>query len=189
MTVVCFFFTALCPEPRAKRSIQLILLRNQTAGNITQPQHMLFITDSFNGLFEISQQTNQMQIATRCLYSRAYLCIWTCREKRTFPESVSQGKSERWLLGGGVATRWNDKHVTQNGNNQTLLQTPRQRQGESTQQGTTHTRSHVHSQTHRCPTADIMVSVSGALQDFKAQYFGNRPVCLLVVRCAAKLIT
>lgn len=30
------------------------------------------------------------------------------------------------MLGGGVAKRWNDKHVTQNGNNQSLLRAPRQ---------------------------------------------------------------
>lgn len=68
-------------------------------------------------------------------------------ENCAFPEKIWGQSSKRWALGGG-ARRFNDKHVTQNGNNQALLQTRRQSLGRVTQLWVTHTKTHVHSGTH-----------------------------------------
>lgn len=106
----------------------------------------------YNGLSEVSQQ--QTQMFQRCLNIwKRFFCFccswWSCSawENCAFPEKIWGQSSKRWALGGG-ARRFNDKHVTQNGNNQALLQTRRQSLGRATQLWVTHTKTHVHSGTH-----------------------------------------
>lgn len=70
------------------------------------------------------------------------------------------GKNERRVLGGG-AKRWNDKHVTQNGNN--YRPHVRVRASHAALDDT-----HLNTQLNTRPAADVMMSGTEAFQDFHA---------------------
>lgn len=129
---------------------ELILLRNRVIllglhKHVNYTEHLLFIMDSFNRLLKFRN------IRLKCKLLKG---VWTFGGTFSYSHKVIslgkeaiRGKSKRWGLGGGVVKRWNDKHVTQNGNNQALLQTLRQSQGESCSFGW-HTPKHTFTARH-----------------------------------------
>lgn len=105
----------------------------------------------YNGLWSFATADPNVSKVLKHLEEIFCFCCswWSCSawENCAFPEKIWAQSSKRWALGGG-ARRFNDKHVTQNGNNQALLQTRRQSLGRVTQLWVTHTKTHVHSGTH-----------------------------------------
>ncbi len=64
-------------------------------------------------------------------FKGVYTLGGTCAYGPLLGNGETSGQSKGGPLGGEDSERWNDKHVTQTGNNQALLQTWRQNQGES----------------------------------------------------------
>lgn len=84
---------------------------------------------------------------TKLCFSKVHFFFLENKERVKQPR-VGGGAGGRVLLGGGgVAERWSDKHVTQNGSNQgPLLQSCTSQPGRVVQRRTTLDKTHVHSQ-------------------------------------------